>query len=352
MKGIDVSSYQKKIDWEKVKNQGVDFSVLKIIRKDLNLDNQFINNLNGCVNNNIPFNVYNYSYALSREKARNDAEVVVKNLNALDAKRIKMFDGFVWMDIEDKSQLNLGRLLIDMAKEYEQVVEDAGYKFGIYTGLSFYNTEFKKYASELDCPFWIARYPSKSVMNFNLNPNELKKPDIKNELWGWQYTSFGRVNGINGNVDLNICYKDDVSVENRSGIQSFSLLKNGSQQISKNFKVREFRCKDGSDEILVDVDFVRDKLQKIRDYFGKPITINSAYRTISHNKKVAGRKNSYHLYGMAFDIVVKGKTPSEVAKYAASIGINGIIQYNTFVHVDSRMDSKYWEINGKIVDSF
>lgn len=52
---------------------------------------------------------------------------------------------------------------------------------------------------------------------------------------------------------------------------------------------------------------------------------------------------------MAFDIVVKGKTPQEVAKYAQSLGINGVIRYNTFVHIDSR-ETKYWAINnnGKV----
>ena len=59
---------------------------------------------------------------------------------------------------------------------------------------------------------------------------------------------------------------------------------------------------------------------------------------------VGGKKNSYHLKGQAFDIVVKGHTPNEVAKYAQTLGIKGIIRYNTFVHVDSRT-TKYWARN-------
>ncbi len=124
-------------------------------------------------------------------------------------------------------------------------------------------------------------------------------------------------------------------------VRTYSLAADGNTSVSKNFKVKEFRCKDGEDEILIDVDFVKDKLQKIRDHFEAPVTINSAYRTPEHNKKVKGAKASYHLQGRAFDIVVKGHTPQEVARYAQTLGVPGIIQYNTFVHVDSR-SGKYW----------
>lgn len=142
---------------------------------------------------------------------------------------------------------------------------------------------------------------------------------------------------------------DNTTNQSESGIIKYSLKASGEEQISKNFMVKEFRCKDGADGILIDTDFVRNKLQSIRDYFGAPITINSAYRTESYNKKVGGAKNSYHMKGQAFDIVVKGHTPLEVAKYAQTIGINGIIQYNGFVHVDSR-EKKYWarDNNGKV----
>lgn len=127
-------------------------------------------------------------------------------------------------------------------------------------------------------------------------------------------------------------------------VKTYSLKKDGETSISKNFKVKEFRCKDGSDTILIDVDFVQNYLQKIRDHFGTSVTINSGYRTVTYNRKVGGATNSYHMQGRAFDIVVKGHTPNEVAKYAQLLDAKGIIQYNTFVHVDSRT-SKYWVRN-------
>jgi uncharacterized protein YcbK (DUF882 family) len=129
----------------------------------------------------------------------------------------------------------------------------------------------------------------------------------------------------------------------------YSLISDGEKSVSKNFEVKEFKCKDGTDIIITDVLFVQKYLQKIRDHFGVPVTINSAYRTVSYNKKVGGATNSYHVKGQAYDIVVKGHTPSEVAQYAQELGINGIIQYNTFVHIDSRT-TRYWarNNNGKV----
>ena len=131
-------------------------------------------------------------------------------------------------------------------------------------------------------------------------------------------------------------------------IKVYSKLADGNKSISPNFKIKEFACQDGSDTIVLHTDFVVDKLQKIRNHFNKPITINSAYRTPAHNRKVGGASSSYHVKGRAFDIVVKDISPNEVAKYAQSIGIKGIIRYSWGVHVDSR-GSKYWAIdnNGK-----
>lgn len=136
---------------------------------------------------------------------------------------------------------------------------------------------------------------------------------------------------------------------NETYVVQYSLRVDGEKQISGNFKVKEFQCKDSSDKILIDVDFVRDKLQAIREHFGTAVTVNSGYRTEAYNKKVGGATNSYHVKGQAFDIVVKGHTPAEVARYAQTLGILGIIQYNGFVHVDSR-NTRYWarNNNGKV----
>lgn len=415
MKGIDVAKWNGIIDWKKVKESGLEFAILKAINKQCQKEDAFERNYNGAISQGLPVDVYNYSYALTVDKAISDAKTV---LSVISGKKI----GTVWLDIEDKSQMNLGMTLIEIINSYKNIIESAGYKFGVYTGISFYNSFIKPFYTFVDCPFWIARYPSKAQMDFADMPREDKKPSILHPLWGWQYTSTGRVGGISGNVDLSITYdcaeeekepeetrrtlrKGDSgadvvylqqrltskgygvgkidgkfgsmtdeatralqaenglvvdgivgintwnALENKEGVmvKEYSLARDGEMQISKNFKVKEFRCKDGSDKILIDTYFVVNKLQKIREHFSAPVTINSAYRTESYNKKVGGAKSSYHMKGQAFDIVVKGKTPLEVARFAQAIGITGIIQYNTFVHVDSR-PTKYWarNDNGKV----
>lgn len=132
-------------------------------------------------------------------------------------------------------------------------------------------------------------------------------------------------------------------------VEKYSLKKDGEVNVAPNFKIKEFKCKDGSDEILLDSSFVLNKLQAIRTHFNRPVKINSAYRTPSYNKSVGGAKNSYHMKGRAFDIFISGVDLDEICRFAESIGIKGIIRYNTFVHVDSR-ENLYFarNNNGKV----
>lgn len=133
-------------------------------------------------------------------------------------------------------------------------------------------------------------------------------------------------------------------------VEKYSKKLNGSKSLSKNFKVKEFACKDGSDYILIDTELIK-MLQKIRDHFGQPVTINSAYRSASYNKKVGGVSNSQHTKGTAADIVVLGVEPKKVAEFAESImqSSGGIGLYSTFTHIDVRAKRSRWQNFGKEV---
>lgn len=118
-------------------------------------------------------------------------------------------------------------------------------------------------------------------------------------------------------------------------------------QLSKNFTSKEFDCHGTNccnttsvDEKLVEY------LQKIRDHFGKTVTINSGYRCPTHNAAVDGASKSNHMSGKAADVKVSGVTPIELARYAESIGVPGIGIYNTFVHIDTRSSKYYWYDGG------
>lgn len=224
-KGIDVSSYNVVSDYQSVKNDGVQFAILKIIDKNLNVDKLFETHLNGFNKVGIPIiGVYNYSYATTVAKAKSDASTVVKYLKQYNIPKSTI----VYLDVEDKCQQGLGALLIQIINAYQEVIEGVGYKFGLYTGMSFYSTYIKPYKSNLKCSTeWIARYYNGyNTMEFSQNPNESYKPNVGVEIEGWQYTSSGRVNGIDGNVDLNILYNksSDSSTKSITNIVTASVL--------------------------------------------------------------------------------------------------------------------------------
>lgn len=129
-------------------------------------------------------------------------------------------------------------------------------------------------------------------------------------------------------------------------IKAYSYAKDGKKVLSKNFCVREFRCKDGSDPIFI-ADELVTLLQKVRDHFGKAVHINSAFRTASHNaKQKNASKYSQHLYGKAADIWIEGVSVDTLAAYVETLlpGKGGIGRYYTdgFVHVDVREVKSRW----------
>lgn len=138
--------------------------------------------------------------------------------------------------------------------------------------------------------------------------------------------------------------QDDVT--SKKSVKTYSKSVDGSKNISKNFKVREFACKDGSDAIKID-ELLASYLQKARERFAVPIFITSAYRTETYNRKVNGASNSYHVKGKAADHHTQGKVDLfELAKFYESIGCLGIIVYpnSGFIHIDTR-ENKYFAID-------
>ena len=133
-------------------------------------------------------------------------------------------------------------------------------------------------------------------------------------------------------------------VENMAKIvKYYSKKKEGNVKLSENFKVKEFACKDGSDVIFVSPELV-EILQKVRNHFGKAVTINSGYRTPTYNKKIGGATYSQHTYGTACDIKISGIKPKAVAQYVETLMPNsgGIGIYSNFTHIDVREVKSRW----------
>ena len=135
-------------------------------------------------------------------------------------------------------------------------------------------------------------------------------------------------------------------------IRQYSLMADGDRRLAPDFKVRELRCRDGSDTVMVD-ETLTVVLQCIREHFGKPVTITSGYRTAAHNAAVGGAKSSQHLLGRAADIRVQGVSVEDVAAYAESLmpGWGGVGRYPVkagrakgWVHVDTRPNKSRWTL--------
>ena len=133
-------------------------------------------------------------------------------------------------------------------------------------------------------------------------------------------------------------------------IKQYSLKADGAKQLSPAFRVREFRCRDGSDTIMVD-QALPLLLQAIREHFGKAVVITSGYRTATHNASVGVAKSSQHLLGRAADIQVAGVSVEDVAAYAESLmpDWGGVGRYPVkagrtkgWVHVDTRPNKSRW----------
>lgn len=126
-------------------------------------------------------------------------------------------------------------------------------------------------------------------------------------------------------------------------INGYSKAKDGNKRLSAHFRVEEFACRDGSDAILVAPRLVM-VLESIRTHFGSAVVINSAYRTPQYNANEGGAAHSQHCYGTAADIVVRGKTPAQVAAYARQLmpDWGGVGKYASFTHIDVREIKADW----------
>ena len=119
--------------------------------------------------------------------------------------------------------------------------------------------------------------------------------------------------------------------------------KGSTEKLAPNFYAYEFDCAcSRCTETKVDEELPKI-LQKIRDYFGKPVRNTGPYRCPEHNAEIPNAaKGSLHMKGMAADIQVDGIQPAEVAKLAESMGVLGIGLYDDFVHVDTRTYKTFW----------
>lgn len=131
---------------------------------------------------------------------------------------------------------------------------------------------------------------------------------------------------------------------------------NPSTQLTKNFSLEEFKCKDGSAvpaHLYANVNRLAFNLQVLRDHVKKPILILSGYRTVEYNRQVGGAVHSQHLLAKAADIHIEGLTPYQVSRIIEDLTHDefmcqgGLGLYDTFTHYDIRGQKARWDFRSK-----
>lgn len=193
-KGIDVSVWQGTIEWKTVKAAGIDFAMIRLGRGDtgsgIKRDTKFRSNAAGAIAAGLDFGVYFYSYAVTVSQAQAEAEFVIAELKGYNGTLTYP----IAFDLEDKTQQALEKtLLTDIAIKFCETIEKAGYMAAIYSSKSWL-TSLIDMSRLTQFDTWVAQWSS--------------KPTYTGSFGIWQYSSTGQVEGISGNVDLNIAYKD------------------------------------------------------------------------------------------------------------------------------------------------
>lgn len=203
MKGIDASVHNGNIDWQKVKNSGIQFAILRAGygRELSQKDAHFEENYRNAKAMNIPIGAYWYSYVMTPEDAKLEADVFLSVIKG------KQFEMPVYFDLEEKKQFDLGKEKVSaIMRAFLEKVEKADYFVGLYGSASSLTTHT---ADDIKFRYtiWLAHWTDQTNYSGNYGI--------------WQYSSEGKVNGINGNVDMDICYKDFPTIIKNKGLNGY-----------------------------------------------------------------------------------------------------------------------------------
>lgn len=203
--GIDVSHYQGKIDWKKVKESGKAFAIMKCMyeAQSHRKDEYFEENYRASGIYGLSRGVYIFIASSSIKDPEGDAKALLKHLND------RPLEYGIWLDYESQVLRNQGREKIrDLTYIYADLFRSAGYYTGIYCNKDWYDHVIDERLKQ-DFDFWVARYPRADAGIYN--PKSSLKPSYKTAV-AWQYSSKGNVPGIKGHVDLDVDFDGVVSL--------------------------------------------------------------------------------------------------------------------------------------------
>ena len=304
-KGIDVSEFQGKIDWKKVKNDGIEFAILRcgygmdFLNQD---DVEYERNANECERLGIPYGVYLMSYANTVEKARSEAKHV---LRLIEGRKISLG---VWHDIEDNGTSGAinKETLTNIINTFCNTIKNAGYKVGVYANLNWLENKIEKTIKD-NYDIWVAQYYSKC--------------EYEGKYIMWQHTSSGKVNGISTNVDMNILYEDLPVINNNDNNNS----KTNNSEIVKSLQKalnKDYNCG-------LDVDGIIGSLttKAVNNNMVRNFTVGEFAKWVQERLIAKG----YSLNEFGVDGRYGNESEKKVKEFQANCGIDvdGIVGINT-----------------------
>ena len=304
-KGIDVSEFQGKMDWEKVKNDGIEFAILRC-GYGMDFSNQddveYERNANECERLGIPYGVYLMSYANTVEKARSEAKHV---LRLIEGRKISLG---VWHDIEDNGTSGAinKETLTNIINTFCNTIKNAGHRVGVYANLNWLENKIEKTIKD-NYDIWVAQYYSKC--------------EYEGKYIMWQHTSSGKVNGISTNVDINILYEDLPVINNNDNNNS----KTNNSEIVKSLQRalnKDYNCG-------LDVDGIIGPLttKAVNNNMVRNFTVGEFAKWVQERLIAKG----YSLNEFGVDGRYGNESEKKVKEFQANCGIDvdGIVGINT-----------------------
>lgn len=221
-KGIDVSKWQGGVNWNEVKKDGTEFAILREgwgKKSPTQIDKKFKENYENAKAVGIPTGCYHYSYADSVEDAINEARFCLENIEGFK------LEYPVIIDVEGKEQLKLNnRQRTDIVKAFCSEIEKHGYYAMFYCNLNWLNNYLYKDELLPKYDLWLAQW-------------NIDKPSCTCGIW--QYSSTGKIDGIDGNVDLDVSYKNYSEIMKSKGLNGFSKSNNLENKNYFNYTVKK-----------------------------------------------------------------------------------------------------------------
>lgn len=219
--GIDVSKWQGKIDWQKVKNSGTQFAFIRIgyrgengiIYKDDNADY----NIQQAQKAGVLVGVYFFSTAVNEAEAKEEANWTLKAIEGYSISYPVVYDCEGYKSADSRMYSLDAAARTNNALAYLKTVSDAGYDTMFYGARNDLRSEYYWDVSRIENTYkiWVAYYPEETY------PQE-EAPEYSGKFHAWQYTNKGNVNGISGHVDMVVCYftKEKAAPKNASAAPS------------------------------------------------------------------------------------------------------------------------------------